>query len=160
MNAGFRLWVHIADVAHFIQPGEAIDREAQRRGTSVYFPGKVVPMLPPRISDDLCSLRPGVERLVQSVILDLDAKGEPTKVRFADGLIRSAARLTYTQVADAIFYALSPDGVVVEMEAQHLCMSMRGVQKPDGRVVTSAVRGRFETRGLDHEGLLALLRRS
>jgi ribonuclease R len=110
-RGGFRLWVHIADVAHFIQPGEAIDREAQRRGTSVYFPGKVVPMLPPRISDDLCSLRPGVERLVQSVILDLDAKGEPTKVRFADGLIRSAARLTYTQVADAISGNPRPKGV-------------------------------------------------
>jgi ribonuclease R len=68
-------------------------------------------MLPPRISDDLCSLRPGVERLVQTVILDLDAKGEPTKVRFADGLIRSAARLTYTQVADAISGNPRPKGV-------------------------------------------------
>ena len=64
------------------------------------------------------------------------------------------------QMADAIFSALNPDGVVVEMEAQHLCMSMRGVQKPDGRVLTSAVRGRFETCALGREGLLALLRRS
>ena len=88
--------------AHFILPwaekvekdsGGRIDVEAQRRGTSVYFPGTVIPMLPPRISDDLCSLRPGVERLVQTVILDLDPEGEPVKVRFADGLIRSAARL-------------------------------------------------------------------
>ncbi len=110
-RGGFRLWVHIADVAHFIEPGGDIDREAQRRGTSVYFPGKVLPMLPPRISDDLCSLRPGVERLVQTVILDLDATGEPTKVRFADGLIRSAARLTYTQVADAIAGNPRPKGV-------------------------------------------------
>jgi len=110
-RGGFRLWVHIADVAYFIEPGGAIDREAQRRGTSVYFPGKVLPMLPPRISDDLCSLRPGVERLVQTVILDLDATGEPTKVRFADGLIRSAARLTYTQVADAISGNPRPRGI-------------------------------------------------
>jgi ribonuclease R len=110
-RGGFRLWVHIADVAYFIEPDGAIDREAQRRGTSVYFPGKVLPMLPARISDDLCSLRPGVERLVQTVILDLDAEGEPTKVRFADGLIRSAARLTYTQVADAISGNPRPKGV-------------------------------------------------
>ena len=110
-RGGFRLWVHIADVAHFIEPGGVIDAEARRRGTSVYFPGKVLPMLPPRISDDLCSLRPGVERLVQTVILDLDAKGEPTRVRFADGLIRSAARLTYTQVADAISGNPRPKGI-------------------------------------------------
>ena len=110
-RGGFRLWVHIADVAYFIEPGGVIDREARRRGTSVYFPGKVLPMLPPRISDDLCSLRPGVERLVQSVILDLDAKGEPTRVQFADGLIRSAARLTYKQVADVISGNPRPKGV-------------------------------------------------
>ena len=63
------------------------------------------------------------------------------------------------QVADAIFSALNPDGVAVEMEAEHLCMSMRGVQKPGSRVVTSAVRGRFDTCALGQEGLLALLRR-
>ncbi len=67
-------------------------------------------------------------------------------------------RLT-SQVADAIFSALDPDGVVVEVEAEHLCMSMRGVQKPGSRVVTSAVRGRFENCGMGQEGLLALLRR-
>jgi GTP cyclohydrolase I len=62
-------------------------------------------------------------------------------------------------LADAIFGALNPDGVAVEVEAEHLCMSMRGVQKPGSRVVTSAVRGRFETCAIDREGLLALLRR-
>ena len=68
-------------------------------------------------------------------------------------------RLT-SQVAEAIYSALDPDGVAVEVEAEHLCMSMRGVQKPGCRVVTTAVRGRFENRTLDREGLLALLRRS
>jgi ribonuclease R len=110
-HGGFRLWVHIADVAYFIAPGGLIDAEARRRGTSVYFPGTVIPMLPPRISDDLCSLRPGVERLVQTVILDLDAAGEPRQVRFADGLIRSAARLTYTQVAELIRGRPRPKGI-------------------------------------------------
>jgi ribonuclease R len=110
-KGGFRLWVHIADVAHFVEPGGTIDIEAKRRGTSVYFPGRVLPMLPPHLSDDLCSLRPNVERLVQTVILDIDAAGEPSHVRFADGLIRSAARLTYTQVAAVIDGEKRPPGI-------------------------------------------------
>jgi ribonuclease R len=97
-RGGFRLYVHIADVAHYVRPGGVLDREAYRRGTSVYFPGTVLPMLPEPLSNGLCSLRPGEDRLVQSVVLDFDREGHPGKVRFADGIIRSAARLTYTQV--------------------------------------------------------------
>jgi ribonuclease R len=98
----FRLYVHIADVSHFVAPGSALDREAARRGTSVYFPGRVIPMFPEKLSNDLCSLRPGVERLVQTAILDVDADGALARSRFADGVIRSAARLTYTQVSRVI----------------------------------------------------------
>jgi len=98
-KGGFRLFVHIADVGHFVRAGSALDREARRRGTSVYFPDRVIPMFPERLSNDLCSLRPNEDRLVQSVVLDLTAAGEITSVRFADGVIKSAARLTYTQVA-------------------------------------------------------------
>jgi ribonuclease R len=98
-RGGFRLFVHIADVSHFVEPNGALDAEARRRGTSVYFPGRVVPMFPETLSNDLCSLRPGEDRLVQSVVLDLGAGGAVRKVRFADGIIRSAARLTYKQVA-------------------------------------------------------------
>jgi ribonuclease R len=98
-GGGFRLWVHIADVGHFVAPGDPLDREARARGTSVYFPDRVLPMFPEALSNDLCSLRPGEDRLVQSAVLDLDARGEVSGVRFADGVIRSAARLTYTQVA-------------------------------------------------------------
>jgi ribonuclease R len=101
-KGGFRLYVHIADVSHFVQPGDALDEEAELRGTSVYFPGHVCPMLPEKISNDLCSLRPGVDRLVHSAIVDVDSQGEINNVRFADGVIRSAARLTYTQVAALI----------------------------------------------------------
>jgi ribonuclease R len=101
-RGGFRLFVHIADVAHYVAYGSALDLEARARGTSVYFPGKVLPMFPERLSNDLCSLRPGRDRLVQSAILDLNASGEIRKVRFADGVIRSAARLTYGQVAAAL----------------------------------------------------------
>jgi ribonuclease R len=101
-KGGFRLYVHIADVAAFVAPGDTLDEEARRRGTSVYFPGRVLPMFPEKLSNDLCSLRPGVKRLVQSAILDLDADGALQRVRFADGMIKSAARLTYTQVARVI----------------------------------------------------------
>jgi ribonuclease R len=99
VRGGFRLYVHIADVAHYVDVGGILDQEARHRGTSVYFPDRVFPMLPERLSNDLCSLRPGVDRLVQSVVLDLDAEGGPTRIRLADGVIRSAARLTYEQVA-------------------------------------------------------------
>ena len=101
-RGGMRLFVHIADVAGFVPVGDALDEEARRRGTSVYFPGRVLPMFPEKLSNDLCSLRPNVKRLVQSAILDFDQEGAVTSVRFADGIIRSAARLTYTQVERVI----------------------------------------------------------
>jgi ribonuclease R len=101
-GGGFRLFVHVADVSHYVKPGDVIDVEAQARGTSVYFPDRVYPMVPERLSDDLCSLRPGEDRLVQSVVIDFDRKGQVVSTRFADGVIRSAARLTYTQVADLL----------------------------------------------------------
>ena len=101
-GGGFRLFVHVADVSHYVRPGDTIDLEAQTRGTSVYFPDRVYPMVPERLADDLCSLRPGENRLVQSVVIDFDRKAEVVGTRFADGVIRSAARLTYTQVADLL----------------------------------------------------------
>jgi ribonuclease R len=97
-DGGFRLFVHIADVAAFVPAGSAIDLEARRRGTSVYFPDRVLPMLPEELSNDLCSLVPGQDRLVQSVVVDFGANGRRRRVRFADGVIRSTARLTYSEV--------------------------------------------------------------
>ena len=101
-GGGFRLFVHVADVSYYVRPGDTIDKEAQARATSVYFPDRVYPMVPERLADDLCSLRPGEDRLVQSVVIDFDRKAEVVATRFADGVIRSAARLTYTQVADLL----------------------------------------------------------
>ena len=101
-GGGWRLFVHVADVSYYVKPGDTIDKEAQARGTSVYFPNRVYPMMPERLADDLCSLRPGEDRLVQTVVIDYDRKGEVVGTRFADGVIRSAARLTYTQVAGLI----------------------------------------------------------
>ena len=96
-EAGYRLAVHIADVAHYVREGGALDQEAYLRGTSVYFPDRVVPMLPHALSSDVCSLVEGEDRLTQSVVIDLDAEGRVEKTAFHDGVIRSAARLSYEQ---------------------------------------------------------------
>lgn len=96
---GYRIGVHIADVSHYVNEGTLLDEEALSRGTSVYFPGRVLPMLPERLSNGLCSLNPGVDRLVLSAILELDPKGRVLGAEFGKGVIRSAHRMTYTDVA-------------------------------------------------------------
>lgn len=95
----WELQVHIADVAHYVRPRTPIDREAYERGTSVYFPGTALPMLPERLSNGICSLNPGVDRLVQSCIMVVDSQGKVVAHRFADGVIRTVERMTYTNVA-------------------------------------------------------------
>ncbi len=99
---GWRLLVAIAEVSHYVEVGSAIDREAQIRATSVYFPQQVVPMLPEVLSNGLCSLNPDVDRLCMVCEMHVDKQGNVTRSTFHEGLIRSAARLTYTQVADAM----------------------------------------------------------
>ena len=96
-----RLWVHIADVSRFVAAGGALDREAARRGCSVYVPGMVTPMLPPRLSSDLCSLRAGVDRAVVTVEMVVAADGTVGETRFTRSLIRSERALTYAE-ADAV----------------------------------------------------------
>ncbi|MCC6832351.1 MAG: RNB domain-containing ribonuclease [Thermoleophilia bacterium] len=93
-----RLWVHIADVAHYVADGGEIDREAWRRGCSVYVPGTVEPMLPARLSTDLCSLRPGADRRAVTVEMLVAPDGEVTDTRFYRSVIRSERRLTYPEV--------------------------------------------------------------
>jgi ribonuclease R len=97
-NGHWLLAVHIADVAHYVREGSALDQEAYLRGTSVYFPDRVVPMLPHALSSNICSLVDGQDRLTQSVVMEIDAKGRVKKAEFHDGVIRSAARMTYQQV--------------------------------------------------------------
>lgn len=101
-SGNFRLSVHIADVSAYLPVGSAIDLEARRRATSVYFPDRVVPMLPERLSNEICSLKPGVDRLVQSVVMEIDHAGKTVNYEFHDGVIRSAARMTYSQVASLL----------------------------------------------------------
>ncbi|WP_425081777.1 ribonuclease R [Ruegeria arenilitoris] len=99
---GHVIWVAIADVAAYVQPGTALDREARKRGNSSYFPDRVVPMLPDRLSGDLCSLHEGVPRACIAVRMQIDADGNKIEHRFVRGLMRSAASLHYAEVQDAI----------------------------------------------------------
>ena len=101
-DGGFKLIVAIADVSHYVQPETPLDEEAYRRGTSVYFPGFVVPMLPETLSNGICSLNPDVERLCMVCEMRIDARGETTRATFYPGLMRSHARLTYERVWQAI----------------------------------------------------------
>jgi ribonuclease R len=97
-NGNFELQVHIADVAHYVTPDSALDQEARLRGTSVYFPDRAVPMLPLELSTDICSLRPQVDRLVLSCVMEIDHHGETLGYELSEGIIRSAERMTYTDV--------------------------------------------------------------
>jgi len=97
-NGHYELQVHIADVASYVRRDSPLDREARLRGTSVYFPNRAVPMLPEELSNGICSLNPHVDRLVMSAIMEMDAEGKMTSADFAAGVIRSAERMTYTNV--------------------------------------------------------------
>lgn len=101
-GTGWRLLVAIADVAHYVKPESALDVSAYDRATSVYFPGRVIPMLPEEISNGLCSLNPEVDRLCMVCEMQIDEYGEIEKHKFYEAVFRSHARLTYDQVADAV----------------------------------------------------------
>ncbi len=98
-KGGWRLGVHIADVSHYVRPETALDREARARGTSVYLPNRVIPMLPERLSNDLCSLREGVDRLAMSVLLRYDDRGTLLSTTFAESVIRSDRRFSYERAS-------------------------------------------------------------
>ena len=101
-NGNSELQVHIADVSHYVLPGNPLDTEARLRGTSVYFPDRAVPMLPHALSSGMCSLLPNEDRLVLSCIMEIDPAGEIVNYRVAEGIIRSAQRMTYTSVQHCI----------------------------------------------------------
>lgn len=99
---GFIIWVAIADVAHYVRPNSQLDHEARKRGNSTYFPDRVVPMLPDRLSGDLCSLHEGVERACVAVAMRIDAAGEKIDHQFHRGLMKSVAALNYEEVQDTV----------------------------------------------------------
>ncbi len=108
-SGGWRLWVAIADVGHYVRPGSALDEEALNRGNSVYFPERVVPMLPEALSNGLCSLMPKVDRLSMVCEMEISRVGNISSYHFYEGLIHSHARLTYTQVGEVIETGSHPD---------------------------------------------------
>ena len=108
-NGGWQLGVHIADVAAYVEPGSALDREARRRGNSVYLPDRVIPMLPERLSNGVCSLKPEVDRLTHSVFIQFDKRGVAKSARFARSVIRSAHRLTYKEAYAILSRRLATD---------------------------------------------------
>ncbi len=120
LDKGYRLWVAIADVAHYVPVGSVIDQEALERGTSVYFPGACLPMLPEALSNGICSLNPQVDRLVLVAELDFDTSGQRVGLRFCQAVMHSRARLTYTTVA-AILVDEDPE---VRAEQQPLVVDL------------------------------------
>ena len=107
-NGNFRLGVHIADVAHYVTEGSILDEEAFERGTSVYFPGRAVPMLPERLSNGICSLNPRVDRLTFSADIEIDRRGRFVDRKVYKSVIRTKERMTYTDV-NAILTARTPE---------------------------------------------------
>src|SRR5688572_5804272 len=99
---GFRLWVAIADVSNYVKPKDALDAEAYERGNSVYFPRRVIPMLPEELSNELCSLKPDVDRLVMVCEMEVSASGAVKGYEFYNGVIHSHERMTYTKVWDML----------------------------------------------------------
>jgi ribonuclease R len=172
---GFVLWVAIADVAHYVTPGSALDREARKRGNSTYFPDRVVPMLPDILSGDLCSLHEGVDRACLAVRMVIDAGGHKRSHRFVRGLMRSAASLSYERVQAAVDG--SPDAVTAPMlepvlkplyAAHAALVQAREVRQPleldlperkivldeDGRVTSVAFKDRLEAHKLIEEFMI------
>ncbi len=114
-EGGYELQVHIADVTEYVLPGSALDLEARIRGTSVYFPDRAIPMLPHELSTGICSLRPDEDRLVLSCVMQLDAAGNIESFEVVEGVIRSSARMTYTEVHAILEHA---DALVQNPEAR------------------------------------------
>jgi ribonuclease R len=175
-KGGWHVIVAIADVAHYVKPGSALDKDAYDRGNSTYFPDRVVPMLPEKLSNGLCSLMPNVERACMAVHLWLDKEGELTRWQFVRGVMKSRARLTYEQVQAA--YDGKPDTltgtildtVIKPLYGAYACLMRarlkRGtlelelperkvVLNKDGTVKAIVVRERLESHKLIEEFMIA-----
>lgn len=111
-NGGWELAVHIADVSHYVKPDSALDREARKRGNSVYLPDRVLPMLPEKLSNGICSLKPAVDRLTHAVVMSFDGKGAPGGARFVSAVIHSKRRFSYEE---AYKFMKVPPGKVDEL---------------------------------------------
>ena len=128
-RGGWRLLVAIADVAHYVRPGSALDQEAFERGNSVYFPDRVIPMLPEGLSNDLCSLRPDEDRLAMICELTLNPSANVTDVSFYEAVIRSHGRLTYTELDQYLKSAEANWTAKICASLQHLYAVYRGLRE-------------------------------
>ena len=122
---GFRLWVAIADVSHYVHHGDALDMEARERGTSVYFPRRVIPMLPEKLSNGLCSLNPQADRLAMACEMEVAASGAVSDYKFYPAVIRSHARLTYTEVWEKLSGKTAKDSLVVLYDVFKVLLEQR-----------------------------------
>ena len=136
---GWRLWIHIADVAAHVRPGSGLEDEAYARATSVYVPGTVEPMLPLALSGEACSLAPGVERLAVTMEVLVDAKGEPSGASFYRSRIRSDARLDYDQLDEVFAGRAEPPGVVADplSHARAAAAALTARRRGDSLEITS-----------------------
>ena len=140
-SGGWKLVVAIADVSHYVRPGSPLDEEATRRGNSVYFPGQVVPMLPELLSNGLCSLNPGVDRLAMVCEMNISQNGAISRYRFYEAVFRSHARLTYTDVA-RILDAEDPVGDELRQQYSDLVKPINHLHQ-----LYKVLRGAREARG-------------
>src|SRR2546423_1927109 len=153
-GGGWRLGVHIADVAAYVTPGSALDREAYKRGNSVYLPDRVIPMLPERLSNGVCSLNPAVNRLTHSVFLEFGKDGRTKSTRFRRTVIRSARRPKYRELV--LSYGYKVADVSKRTQLQRLLASLAG--KPEEQalkvgLLKSLKRARYAPQPLGHYGL-------
>lgn len=157
-GGGWTLHVHIADVAHYVRAGSALDEDARERGTSVYFPDRAVHMFPAELATGLCSLNPGVDRLVQSCAIDLDARGEPVRCGFHDGVVRSRARLTYSGVNAALTgqpHSIADPAIVAMLADMHdLFARLRDRRRRRGSIDFDLPEAEIR---LDEEGQIAAI---
>ncbi len=138
-NGGFTLWVHIADVSHYVREDTLLDLEARERGTSVYFPDRAIHMLPAALATGICSLNPGVDRLSQTCIMEIDKGGRVAPATVVKGVIRSDRRLTYTEVAHCLAgdeaVGASLGNLVAQMELmEELCGLLRRRREQRGSI--------------------------
>ncbi|WP_278043234.1 ribonuclease R [Legionella geestiana] len=147
-NGGYQLYVAIADVSHYVQPDSALDKEAARRGNSVYFPGRVVPMLPESLSNGICSLNPHVDRLCMVAEMHISKDGKITRSRFYRGVIHSKARLTYTKVGTWVQQDAPPPEhreIWPHLKALHsLFTVLEGMRKSRGAIDFDTTETRIE----------------
>ncbi|MBW1951494.1 MAG: ribonuclease R [Deltaproteobacteria bacterium] len=161
-DGSFILYVSIADVSYYVNPGSALDAEAYQRGNSIYFPHLVLPMLPEELSNGICSLNPGVERLAVTVTLNYNAQGRLLSSRFNRSVVQSQARLTYNQVQeileshDLAWVQYNPELVEMLTSMAELCQLLRDRRKERGSLLLSIPEAEVR---LDDQGVPTDIRR-